>query len=112
MITISKVTNSVGRFFESMGKARVNSWLLRMGPEWVENNGYSYEALRGGISKWPWRRAPEKVAEEKELKRIIRELKSYNDRELADIGIPRSGIEDAVRHGRPGYECDLEQNAA
>jgi uncharacterized protein YjiS (DUF1127 family) len=112
MISISKVTKSMFRFFDSMGKARVNSWLLGMGREWVEDNGYSYEAVRGGIDKWPWRMSAEKVAEEKELKRMIRELKSYNDRELADIGIPRCKIEHAVRYGIVANDPNPDRYAA
>jgi hypothetical protein len=112
MITITRIIKSMGRSIDSMAKARVNSALLSMGREWVEDKGYSYEALRAGVSKWPWRRSPEKVAEEKQIKRAIRELKSYNDRELRDIGISRSKIEQAVRYGNAANDSDFDKHAA
>ena len=36
---------------------------------------------------------------EREVRRSIRHLKSMNDRELRDLGIDRSSIEQVVRHG-------------
>ncbi len=112
MITISKTIKSMQHFFESTAKARVNSTLLTMGQEWVEDKGYSYAALRVGVSAWPWRQSPEEVASEREIKRVIGELKSYTDRELRELSIARSDIETAVRHGRPDFENDLNQQAA
>ena len=50
MITISGTINALGRFFEAIAKARVNSTLLGMGRERVEQFGYSYEALQTGPS--------------------------------------------------------------
>ena len=111
MITITKTIKSIGNFFDRMGKARLQSWLIRMGPEWAEANGYSYHDILLGLSKWPRRRSPEKIAEEKEIKRVIRELNSYNDRELRDLNIARGEIETAVRFGRLGYERDLDKAA-
>ncbi len=111
MNTIGKTINSMNRFFERVAKARMQSTLLTMGQKWTEDKGYSYEAIVAGESAWPWRKLPEKRAEEKEIKRAIRELKSFDDRQLRDIGIPRGEIEGAVRHGRPGYEYDTDQAA-
>ena len=99
------------RFFEKVAKARMQSTLLSMGQKWAEDKGYSYEAIVAGESEWPWRKSAEKAVNEKEFRRVIRELKSYNDRELRDIGIPRTDIENAVRYGRPGYEYDTDQAA-
>ena len=111
MNTIGKTFKSMERFFERVAKARMQSTLLTMGQKWAEDKGYSYEAIVAGESEWPWRKLPEKAAEEKEIKRVIRELKGFNDRQLSDIGIPRGEIERAVRHGRPGYEYDTDQAA-
>jgi len=41
------------------------------------------------------------LADEWLMRCVIRELHQLDDRTLADIGIPRCGIEYAVRHGRP-----------
>ncbi len=111
MNTISKTINSMNRFFDRVAKARMQSTLLTMGRAWVEDKGYSYEALRGGVSAWPWRKPAEVVAKEKHMNRMIRELKSYNDRELRDIGIARCEIEYAVRHGRRGDEFETDRAA-
>ena len=35
------------------------------------------------------------------LRRSMRELQSFDDAMLRDVGLDRSGVEDAVRHGRP-----------
>ena len=35
------------------------------------------------------------------LRRSVRELSSFDDAMLRDLGLDRSGVEDAVRHGRP-----------
>ena len=108
MNTINKTVKSMKHFFENLAKARMQSTLLSMGREWVESNGYSYEAVKAGVSKWPWHSSPEKVTREKEISRAIRELRSYNDRELRDIGMARSEIEYAVRYGRRGEEFDTD----
>ena len=101
MISLTNIWQSMQRHFAAVAKARVQSTLLTMGPEWVERYGYSYQSLRNGIDAWPWRQTPEKAAEEKEIRRAIRELSHMSDRELRDLGIARSGIESAVRNGHP-----------
>jgi uncharacterized protein YjiS (DUF1127 family) len=35
------------------------------------------------------------------LRRSMRELSSFDDAMLRDVGLDRSAVEDAVRHGRP-----------
>lgn len=109
---MNTITKAVKDFFERVAKARMQSTLLSMGQKWAEDKGYSYEAIVAGESEWPWRKSTEKAVNEKEIKRVIRELKSYNDRELRDIGIARSEIENSVRYGRPGYEIDVDRKAA
>lgn len=41
-----------------------------------------------------------KVAANQEYRRAIRELSAYSDRELAQLGLTRSGIVSAVKYGR------------
>ena len=112
MITISRAIKSIEHYLENMAEAKVDSTLLTMGCEWTEDKGYSYAALRVGVNGWPWRASPEKIIAEKEIKRVIGELKSYTDRELRDLNIARAEIETAVRDGRRGYEGDMKQQAA
>jgi uncharacterized protein YjiS (DUF1127 family) len=52
------------------------------------------------LGTWGTRLARD-LADERLLRNAIRELHQLDDRTLADIGIPRCGIEFAVRHGRP-----------
>lgn len=40
------------------------------------------------------------IAEEIRIRRALREVSALDDTALYDIGLSRSGIEDAVRHGR------------
>lgn len=110
MSTMSRVLQSLENFFESIALARVQSTLLSMGREWVEAQGYSYEMLRAGVHKWPWRETPEAIAEQKEIKQAITELSSFSDRELHELGINRNGIENAVRYGRPENDAKSAQN--
>ncbi len=108
---MNSIAKAVKDFFERLAKARMQSTLLSMGRKWAEDKGYSYEAIVAGESEWPWRKSPEKAVNDKEIRRVIRELKSYNDRELRDIGIARSEIEYSVRYGRAGYEYDTDKAA-
>ena len=39
-----------------------------------------------------------------EIKKAINELNAYSDRELAELGVTRNGIEEAVRFGRQNIE--------
>lgn len=41
-----------------------------------------------------------------ELRQAIRELRSLSDRDLSDMGLARSEIEYAVRHGRKDIDDD------
>jgi hypothetical protein len=49
---------------------------------------------------------------EVEIKLAIRALKAYSDRELADIGISRNEIENAVRYGTAANDSNLDQHTA
>ena len=51
-------------------------------------------------------------AAEAKYKKAINELKNLNDRELNDIGILRSNIEFAVRHGLATNDRNYDQNSA
>jgi len=97
---MSAIIKSTQRLFENTARARVQSTLLIMGREWVERHGYSWEMLCAGPSEWPWRQSTPTVNPGQEIRRAITELNSFSDRELHDLRIHRSGIENAVRHGR------------
>ncbi len=112
MNAISRIFKSFTDAAEMVAKARVQSHLLLMGPEWVERHGYSWESLRGGTQNWPWRQTAEQLAREPEIRNAIHELEGWSERDLNDIGISRDGIEGAVRFGKPDAAMDLHQQDA
>ena len=79
MITISNIGKALQRFFEAIAKARVNSVLLGMGREKVEQLGYSYEALLTGPSAWPWRKTTHDSAATSEIGMQVRGLKEFSE---------------------------------
>lgn len=96
MITISKAAQALQRFFEATAKARVNSTLLGMGREKVEELGYSYEALLAGPSAWPWRKT------------------TYNSAATDEIGAQVRGLNEfsEIPHKQPAASQEIEQDAA
>ena len=44
-----------------------------------------------------------------DIKKAINELSAYSDRELAELGVSRNGIEEAVRFGRQNIEGATQQ---
>ena len=97
MITISKTAKALQRFFEAMAKARVNSVLLGMGREKVEELGYSYEALRAGPSAWPWRKTTQDSAATGEIGMQLREP---------------GDISEIPHRNQPGASQEIERDAA
>lgn len=91
MITISKTAKAIQRFFEATAKARVNSTLLGMGREKVEQLGYSYEALQAGPSAWPWRKTTHDSAATGAIGMQLREHNDFS--EIAHKQQPATGHE-------------------
>ena len=96
MITISKTAKAIQRFFEATAKARVNSTLLGMGREKVEELGYSYEALQIGPSAWPWRKTTHDSAATGEIRAQVRGLNEISE----------------IPHKKPAASHESEQDAA
>ena len=69
-----------------------------------------------GVGAWPWRYAAENAESNRgatqQQAEAIRELNEYSDRELADLGLSRAGIDDAVIHGRPEPDPFANHRAA
>lgn len=113
---------------ERAGKARAHQQLLRMSDWQLEEYGFSKALLLDGVKSWPWRTSTgagelaEAVASESidsqsaqsrsSINQAINELSNYSDRELAELGITRHGIEEAVLHGRPASVYESQKRAA
>jgi uncharacterized protein YjiS (DUF1127 family) len=53
------------------------------------------------------RRLVEKIAFELEVRRSLREVQSFDDKMLRDIGLQRGGIEHALRNGVSDTTVDM-----
>ena len=100
-------------------KANVARWhereltrrdLLRHNDHMLADMGFSLSLLEAGVRAWPWKvdegGAMERAANRR-FRTAVRQLQAYSDAELADLGISRAGIEQAVRHGRPGIDVPV-----
>lgn len=100
-------------------KVRVHQQLMRMSDRQLEDSGFSKALVADGVEAWPWRAIDESeqlpglalaarpavlTADESAVKQAIAELSDYSDRELADLGVSRGSLEDAVRYGRAEVE--------
>lgn len=111
-------------------KSRLRQQLLGMSDRQLQDFGFSRAMLIEGVSAWPWRIdavadavsagtdlkkeglvaapvvsqiAAPKVSRRK-IRKAVKELNSYSDRELAELGVNRNNIEEVVRYGRPTVE--------
>jgi len=103
MKTVSRIIKASNRFFESIARARVQSTLIGMGPEWVERHGYSWVLLRRGVTAWPWRHAS---AGEMKISGSVHELHPFSD---GGRGASGCTIDAAAAHGRARNDLGLEQ---
>ncbi len=107
------------------GKVRARQELLRMSDRQLEDFGFSKALLLDGVKAWPWRTdadysddlqagfaaaAAKPVQNSRVVNQAINELSAYSDRELAELGVTRYGIEEAVRYGRPAVEGVFESH--
>ncbi len=105
------------------GRSRLRSYLLTLSDRALKDLGFSRDMLQQGISSWPWRPSIARILsfdqklktydvygmvnkQEKEIRQAIAELRTYSDRELADLDIARENIEFVVRNGRPRLDED------
>ena len=112
----------ISRLLAWYERSRLRQRLLRMDEHRLDDIGYSRALLEDGVRAWPWRAPVDSMASLGRLdmarmfrptdhERAVAELKAYSDAELADLGLSRGIIEDAVRNGRPGYPEDARRAA-
>jgi len=96
-----------------LARRRDRKLLLQLDDRTLADISISRELLESGVTSWPWRVDADdhgvRLAATR-IKSAVRELESYTDHELADLGIARGGIMDAVIHGRPGVDAPVNDN--
>ena len=115
MLSIQSFKERFTRYVIRIGQARLRQQLLLRDDRFLVDTGFSRELLERGVGAWPWRISEAKVDKpalpQRDDRQAITELEAYSDVELADLGLVRSQIPDAVRHGRPGIDTDLQHAA-
>lgn len=107
---IKTLAGNVGGFFS---KRRDMHLLLALDDRTLTDINISRELLEQGVKSWPWLMPQDSVAVTSAasgIRAAVKELDSYSDSELADLGISRGDIVNAVLHGRPGIERPLNDN--
>jgi uncharacterized protein YjiS (DUF1127 family) len=95
-------------------RSQLRKQLLSRDDRVLADIGLSRELLAQGVRAWPWTAPTDPIGglgrfkfapafSETELATAVAELEGYQDAELWDLGLTRGTIEDAVRHGRPGF---------
>ena len=112
--TIKSAGNSlIGNLGLYLSKRNDRKLLLKLDDRTLTDINISRELLEQGVRAWPWTIPAdgEDVAiAARGLRKAVNELECYSDAELADLGISRGGIKDAVLHGRPGIDAPLNDN--
>jgi len=111
-IKMFKQLKAVGTIYENYmikrGRVEARRILLAQDEKTLHDIGISRDELLGGVKNWPWdgtatSRAQDKQRGVTQLK-AIRQLRSFSDRELQDLGINRGMITDAVINGRFNHD--------
>jgi uncharacterized protein YjiS (DUF1127 family) len=113
MLTISSVLTWIER-------SQLRKRLLARDDRVLADIGIARDLLEQGVRAWPWKAPVDPIwglgrfnlepaavhpvaTRAAELAAAVAELSTYNDADLWDLGLTRGTIEDAVRHGRPGF---------
>jgi len=116
--TLKKLTDRYNRYMTMLGRRRAREVLLKSSDRLLKDAGFSRELLEQGVDAWPWAASdarqdlPPLKFDDEAAQKAIRELQSYKDSELHDLGITRGRIRDAVYNGREGFESDVDKRAA
>lgn len=114
---MSTSNNRFQQFSSNVGlyltRRRDRKLLLQLDDRTLADINISRELLDTGVKAWPWRIDGDDHADRLAATRVktaVRELESYSDVELADLGISRGAIKDAVMNGRPGIDQPVNDN--
>jgi len=99
------------KYMTHRGRVEALNILKNQSEKTLEDIGVCRHELQGGVKNWPWDGSVTKMAATAsspiEQVKAVRELTTYSDRELHDLGINRGMIADAVANGRAGIDSDL-----
>ena len=114
MSTIANRLHSLqSQFSRFLSRRRDLKLLLQLDDRTLTDINVSRALLEDGVKAWPWRidgnEAPVRVTAER-IRSAVNELEHYSDAELADLGITRGTILEAVLKGRPGIEASVNDN--
>ena len=109
MSTFKKLTSSIFHALELAGRAKTLGHLEGLSDRTLSDLGFSRTLMSQGVSAWPWKSDQvisdqETNTDANEINAAVEELNAYNDRDLADLGLSRGQIRDAVVHGRKGID--------
>ena len=106
---LQSLTGDVGQY---LARRRDRKLLLRLDDRTLADINISRELLDAGVTSWPWNPAADErgIRFAASIRDAVSELESYTDHELADLGISRGAILDAVIHGRPGIDMPVNDN--
>src|SRR5450432_1002069 len=110
---LQPIKSLAGEFGLFLSKRRDLELLNRLDDRILADISISRELLDQGLKDWPWRVPKESEAvfdTEQGIHAAVRELENYSDAELADLGISRGSITEAVLHGRPGIDRPVNDN--
>ena len=118
MTYFTSIKQAFENYVTRLGRSRANKILLSYSDRQLLDVGISRELLKSGSNGWPWKFSDKSSAYSlatpaaSDIRKAIADLNAYNDTELADLGLSRGGIVDAVRFGRAGIEhTDVRQAA-
>jgi len=121
----TKFKNAYINHMNRRARAEVYRVLVNQSDRSLTDMGISRELLAGGVSNWPWTAPADDnftlnmatngqqtaavetgKSDSQQIAKAIRELNSYSDHELHDLGINRGMIRDAVINGRVGIDTN------
>lgn len=113
MSVLKNFGKSLFNAMEMAGRAKTLAHLEGLSDRTLNDLGFSRSLMRQGVSAWPWKKEQEIAGFDGEtspeaINAAVEELNAYNDFELADLGLARHEIRDAVVNGRK----DIERNHA
>src|SRR5450432_2317770 len=93
---IKSLASNLGMYLSKRNDRRL---LLKLDDRTIADINISRELLDQGVRAWPWKMPAESAHiafAAQSLRTAVRELESYSDAELADLGISRGAIKDSV----------------